>query len=257
MNGVSVEIATQHNPADYGEDLPWEYTARVTKGSIEDAIALLENNLGGSEKFDAYNIEPKGEMVSFLSFAPAEVGNIFSIDTTIEVAKLKATENARITNELRRLMDRALLELVPCKQTYMRVYWWDRVHPDPDLAPLMDANGRHIEVGQRCFFRHEGTSEWVAARVVHISAHPERPVAVWKMNCLSTFGVGCHPTNLRIVADTESVVPVMEAVKEQVRYKLGSDGFKGDSGVISRDPELRALLAQSQAADWTVTALTM
>ncbi|RBL99126.1 hypothetical protein C3R74_11445 [Acidithiobacillus ferridurans] len=81
MACVTVEILTQHDHADYGEDFPYEYTARVAQGSIEDAISLLKNlrNLRGSAEFVVFNIETNGDdVLKFLSFENAEVGKVFS-----------------------------------------------------------------------------------------------------------------------------------------------------------------------------------
>lgn len=243
MHKIEIEISSQVDHAHYGEDLPWDYAANIVFGSQEDAIGLLTHNLGGSERLDAFNIEADGTTLHFKSFSHAEVGTVFGINTSIAAAKLAAAEEATITNELERFTDLAFIELFPAKPMYARFYWWERTHPDPDLPPLMDANGFPIEVGKRCLFQREQSEEWIAGWVKQISAHPERPVGVKQMDYVSNFCLGCTTTQIRMIADSESSAVVFNAVKEQVRRKIAERDFFCISHIGS-DPEMRRLLAK-------------
>jgi hypothetical protein len=240
MSVVSVEVSSRTGDSD--EDLPWVYTAGILSGSVADAEEMLLRELGGSDALEAFTIESHGTTLTFLSFNHVDIGTRFEIDTSVDVAKQAAKTRALIANELERLTVRAFMELFPAKPTYCRFYWWEHYHPDPDMQPLLDVSGNLIQVGLRCEFKCEQTGEWNEGWVKQIGPHPERPVGVWAMERVSTFGTGCRPENLRVIADVESADAVVSAVKEMIQTIMPSRDFLALTQ-ISKDPDLLKLTA--------------
>lgn len=235
MNTVGVEVLSR--TGDGADDLPWVYTAGVLTGSVADAEEMLLGELGGSDALEAFSIESQGTTLTFLSFTHADIGTRFEIDTSVDAAKQAAKERALIANELERLTVRAFMELYPAKPVYLRCYWWERIHPDPDLRPLLDVNGNRIQVGLRCEFRSEQTGEWMEGWVKQIGSHSERPVGVWDMGRVSICGTGCRPENLRVVADVQAADAVVSAVKKLIQVRMAARDYVR-LAQISEDPDL-------------------
>lgn len=250
MSTVGVEITSRTD--DDTADSPWVYTAQVLTGSFADAEEMLLCGLGGSKALEAFSIESEGTTLTFLSFNHADIGTRFEIDNSVDDAKQAAKARAVTVNELERLTARAFMELFPAKPDYLRCYWWERFHSDPDLRPLLDVNGNRIQVGLRCAFKSEETGEWVEGWVKQIGSHPERPVGVWEMGRVSTYGTGCRTENLRVVADVESVDVVVSAVKEMIQARMASSDYVG-LAQISEDPDLLQLTASLMSGISQVT----
>lgn len=77
---VSIQIETRCNPAHYGEDLPWIYTATVINGSVEDAMTMLEIDLGDCAGMFSTNIQQDEKGICFHSFNSVQIGLILSAD---------------------------------------------------------------------------------------------------------------------------------------------------------------------------------
>lgn len=251
MSTVCVEISSRTD--DGAGDSPWVYTAQVLTGSVTDAEEMLLCELGGSKALEAFSIECEGTTLTLLSFNHVEIGARFEIATSLDAAKQAAKTRAETVNELERLTARAFMELYPAKPFYLRCYWWERIHPDPDVRPLLDVNGNRIQVGLRCTFKSEFTGEWIEGWVKQIGSHSERPVGVWEMGRVSVGGTGCPPANLRVVADVESAGAVVSAIKELIEARMASRDYVG-LAQISEEPELMQLTASllsgvSQVAD--------
>ncbi|MFJ7794623.1 hypothetical protein [Pseudomonas sp. NPDC096950] len=240
MSTVCVEISSRTD--DDSVDSPWVYTAQVLNGSMTDAEQMLLCELGGSEALEAFSIECEGTTLTFLSFNRVDIGTRFEIGNSVDAAKQAAKKRAETVNELERLTTRAFMELFPAKPIYLRGFWWERIHPDPDLRPLLDVNGNLIQVGLRCAFKSEQTGEWIEGWVKQIGSHSERPVGVWEMGRVSNFGTGCHPENLRVVADVESAGAVVSAIKELIEARMASRDYVG-LAQISEDPDMLRMTA--------------
>ena len=220
---IAIEIIHEHDWDDEhevgGQDLPVTYTAKVHGGSAADALKLMDADCGTFYNLRAFNLEARSPTeVCFSSFERVRTRR-FDWQDSLEREKLKDAIEGKVFHYIKRRAQVALLKAIFPKPTYLRVRWWDRVHPDPKLPPVFDKHGQKVEVGQRCRFeivfedRIQSGTGWVR----DISSHAIRPIAIAPDDrAQNEFGRGAMPAEIEIIAEEEETTSIEALLKSRV-----------------------------------------